>query len=282
MSEKLPWLWMALLVFGALPAQAGPWIRDAGDGYLKLSGSYFQGDQYYRAGVPTELDSRAQAMSVYGELGLGHALQLVVLMPYQVATNETAGGVRYANHTLGDTRLQLDIDLGAGFPLALNVGAKVPLYTPVAEQNLTGDEDAWRTNFPDVGDGNVDLTVQLQAGASLPGGTGWFTGALGYMKRAGDYVDSLIFSSQLGFWLWPAHMHLSIYTQGNINVRQDPFPELLASRESVSVEGTLAVTGFSRLPGVSMMVGVGEVVYARYAARGSMMTVGLAYAWDSD
>ena len=279
MTDLRIWLWLLLAFSLAMPAQAGPWIRDAGDGYLKLSASNFKGDQYYRAGVATELESGAEAVSLYGEVGLGRPLQLVLLMPYQVATNETEGGVRYENHPLGDVRLQLDADLDAGFPLALSLELKVPLYTPVAEQSLTGDQQAWRTNFPDVGDGNVDVTLKLQAGTSLELVPGWVTGALGYTKRMGYYVDSLSFAAQLGVWLWPEHVHLSVYTQGNINVRADPFPELLASRESVSVEGTLGVTGLPHLEGVSVMLGWGQVVYARYAAKGSLMSVALAHEW---
>ena len=89
-------------------------------------------------------------------------------------------------------------------------------------------------------------------------------------------------SLKVGLWLLPEHVNLSVYSQGSINLGQDPFPELLASRESVSVEGTLGITGASSLPGMSLMVGWGEVVYAQYAAKGSMVSLGLAYDWRVD
>ena len=278
--NKLSALWVvgAMLLMTA-QAQAGPWVRDAGEGYLKLGGSSFVGDQYYRAGVPTELESKASSLSVYGEVGLGHALQLVMYLPYQVASNETGGGVRYVNHTLGDLRLQVDTKLTDAFPLALSLEAKVPLYEVVSEQELTGEQEAWRTNFPDVGDGNLDLTLKLQAGASLGWLGGWVTGVLGYTKRLGRYIDSLYFAGQVGVWIWEDHIRASFYGQGNRNLGTDAFPEILASRESVSLEGTVAVTGIPMWPELDVMVSWGEVVYARYGSKGSVASVAIARAW---
>jgi len=267
------------LLMMTVEAQAGPWVRDAGEGYLKLGASSFVGDQYYRAGVPTELESRADALSLYGEVGLGHALQLVMFVPYQIAANETAGGVRYVNHTLGDLRLQVDAKLTDLFALALSLEVKLPLYEVVSEQELSGEQEAWRTNFPDVGDGNLDFTLKLQAGAALDWLGGWVTGALGYTKRLGSYIDSLYFSGQIGAWIWENHIRASFYGQGNRTIGTDSFPELLASRESASLEATVALTGMPIWPELDVMVSWGEVVYARYGAKGSVASVAIACAW---
>jgi len=278
--NKVRALLTAALVFFALgEVQAGPWVRDAGDGYVKLGGASFVGDQYYRAGVATELDSRAESLSLYGEVGLGDGWQLVIYLPYQIATNETPGGVSYVNHTLGDARVQVDKRLTDAFPLSLSLELKAPLYQVVAEQELSGSQEAWRTNFPDVGDGNVDLTLKLQAGASLDAIAGWASMAVGYTKRTGTYIDSLYFSAQLGSWIWPKHVNISVYTQGNLTMGTDAFPELLASRESVSVEGTVSVMGLPASPDLCVMFSLGQVVYARYGAKGRILSMALARSW---
>ena len=62
----------ALVVGLASPAMAGPWVRDLGDFYLKLSGDLFRGNAAFNQGVSMDAAFQSSSLSVYRALSVYH------------------------------------------------------------------------------------------------------------------------------------------------------------------------------------------------------------------
>ena len=119
--------------------------------------------------------------------------------------------------------------------LVVGMDLTIPLYTPVAEQELVGEFSASQNFFPDLGDGNYDLTTRINYGISffIPG---WISGSAVIAKRFGYYVDGVDLELQIGAWVFPKKAYISLYSNALLNVTQDPDPTLLTSRETFSMK----------------------------------------------
>ncbi len=191
---------LALLSSAAL---AGPWIREPGSSYAKAAVGSFSGAEATETttggGQLAPLAYQDLSLSLYGELGLPWGLQVTGYLPYVLARNddEQAGYVSYSG---GDAELGLSRRLLAS-PVALALGAvaKIPTYGDRADLRAEGF-GAYATRFPEPGDGQVDLDLRLELGASIPSGRwgAWAQGWVGYRHRLGEFVDGVPWSAQLG------------------------------------------------------------------------------------
>lgn len=264
-------------------AEAGPWVHPFGHGYVKLGLSYFTAESSFQQGVPVGLSYDAFTTNVYAEVGLPARLQLIVDVPYVVATNTSDTAAEYHNHTFGDARVELDYGLPVAFPLAVGVEVKIPLYGQVADMGSSGlidvDGRPWPTTlFPDVGDDNVDITPKVMFGYSL-GVPVWFTAELGYRARLNGFADGIYTALSVGGFVWPNHIAVGVYSSAVINVQEDRDPAVMATREFVFLQGYVLLTAAPWQPDLGLTLGVGRIVHAENTNTGTDFSVGVSYRY---
>ena len=274
---------LAPLLLLLLPqlAQAGPWMRDTGAGYAEFSLGYFQSDGYFRASEETSLNYSSYSLKIYTEVGLPGPFQAIVELPFVMAANSNDSDVAFRNDDFGDSKMSLEWAPWNDITLVFGLDLVVPLYTPVAEQQLVGEFSASQNFFPELGDGNYDLTARVNYGISFSVIPGWVSGSAGYRKRFGYYVDGVDLELQIGTWVFPKKIYLSLYSNALINLTQDPDPTLLTSRETVSLEAQMGITADPFAENLHIVFKYGTLLYTRYAAPGYWLSTSIAYSWDA-
>lgn len=197
-------------VAAAPSALAGPWSRDAGGVYAKLSSGVFLASAYVDPAGNTvdDVEYLGLTQSLYAEFGVGPKLQVQVYLPHVTAENRYAGtGDRYLAFGGGDAKLGVQWSPPLPFPAALRLDAKVPTYD-VAEPG--GSEGAL---FPALGDGQLDVDLWLSAGGSVDGLPLYGFVEIGHRFRTeqfiGDgadveYGDSFVTYGQVGYTVGPS------------------------------------------------------------------------------
>jgi hypothetical protein len=274
----------AMALLAALPAQAGAWGRDTWSVYSKVTFRYYTSNDSFTRGIRTGLKYDAFSWDLYSEIGLPYRFSFLFDLPYVAATNEAGSGFVYHNHTTGDGRVELDYRLLDSIALSLGFEAKVPLYQVVEHQGTEGivhvDGEAYpTTNFPEVGDGNVDLTSKVMLGYSFYPFPAWAEATVGYRARLGGFADGLYGSLGGGLYVWPEHIALGVYSEGIVNVQSDPHPDVQATREYLSLSGYVLVTAAPWVPALSLSLSAGGVLLAENSGTGQDYSVALAYSF---
>jgi hypothetical protein len=258
-------------------ADAGAWVRPFGSIYLKGGLSWYSGAPVAgSAGVEgTEFDSATY--DLYAELGLPLELQLIAHVPYVIATNQTPIGARFINHTLGDLRFELDRAIfQAPFPLAVGVEAKIPGYDPIREQNLPAEMSAFSSgSFPDVGDGNIDITPKLLAGWWWPEASAWFSAEVGWRARLRGHADGVAGSGGAGVFVIGQTLALGVHAQYFVRVESENLDR--PSRGYLSTSGFVLLKSLgSWMPRVGLTLRGGAVIYEGSPA-GREVSFGVIY-----
>lgn len=212
MAPLRPLVLVVLLAPVLLPgaARAGAWTKPAGGGYAKVGSATFVSDHSYdQKGVLVDNDGfllRAQTLYGYAELGLTDNVTMVGFVPYVFATNEHRSGVGFHTLSVGDAMIGLQLGLltWENIVTSTRFEVKVPLYKggPSIRGRQTTRVPGYPRSanfFPAVGDGQVDVTGLLSAGASLPWFNGFVTGEAGYRLRTGVITDAILGNGTLGF-----------------------------------------------------------------------------------
>ncbi|MEL6179093.1 MAG: hypothetical protein AAFS10_09070 [Myxococcota bacterium] len=262
----------------ASDAEAGPWVRAPGSTFTKLNMAQFSADQSFNQGVDTGLQYVGTTFNIYHEMGLPYRLQLITDLPFVMGRNNSAEGVNYLNNTLGDARFELGYGLIEGLPILLAVETKIPLYETVANDDETFEDfRATRTNFPDAGDGNTDVTPKIGFGVSFHPLPAWLTGELGYRVRYGGFADGIFASLGGGVFVLEDHIALNFFSNAVFNVEDDPNPEVRATREFVYVQGSIFARHNQWVEGLGISVGAGWLPYSQNAAAGRDISIGISY-----
>lgn len=267
---------LALLTTAA--ALAGPWVRPAGEGYLRVGYDHFASEDATVNGVSTGLAWSSHSLGVYTEWGLGHRLQVVGSLPLTTATQTSVTGTVWRHSWSGDLRLELDGALLRDRPVALGAEVRIPTYRDPADY-LTARGmpnelvTAYATSFPQLGDSNIDLTVKLLAGQSL--GRGWLAGELGPRLRFGGFASGLHAAASGGWWAVPDRAALGLWS--SLALRAPWIEPARATRQEWVVLGQVMVASPEQLPNWTLEMRGGGVVWAESAARG--WTVGLGASW---
>ncbi len=272
----------ALCAAFAAGASAGPWIKAPGEAFVKGGLTHYSAEDSFNQGRDTGMAYTGQTFNVYGEVGLVEGLQAVVDLPVVMGVNTSAAGVRYTNQSLGDLRLELDGALLPELPLAIGVETKIPLYTPIGRQgpgDPAADFPRSRINFPDPGDGNVDMTLKLLTGLSLHPTPAWVTAELGYRARFGGFVDGLTASLGAGWFVWPEHVALGLYGNALVNLGQDADPALRSTKQFTYVQAFVLITAAPLADDLSLTLSAGAVVQADNTSRGTDLGLGVSYAF---
>lgn len=258
------------LVICASAAWAGPWTKAAGQAYVKVEEGLFLADEFIDPlGQTTDSTYRGTTTSVYAEVGLGAGLQAVLAVAHVVGVNERPNGTEYLSAGGGDASLGVQWSSPwLGFPHAVRVDAKVPLYDAAPPRGQEG------ANFPAAGDGQVDVTAWLSAGGGFGDAYGFVE--VGHRFRtevfAGDgegrvYGDSFAAYGQLGYTRW------GVTLAGNVSAVV-PYQEDEVTRGILDVGPSL----YARVGGgVAVEARWGYLVWTEHAAPGQAAGLGVSY-----
>lgn len=272
-----------LFLLAGSGAAAGPWVHELGHAYIKVSGNYFSAEESFNRGVvATGLQFESFTYRLYSEIGLPARFQLTLDLPYTVATNISSADIEFNNNTFGDVRARLDYRLFEDIPLALGVEIKVPAYESVDEQGTGGvvdiDGTIWPTaSFPEVGDGNVDLTGLVMWGHSFYPFPAWVTADVGYQHRFEGFSDGLYVAAGGGVFVWPEHIAIGVHSNGVFTLEEDEDPATQASKEYLYLQGYLLVTAAPWQPQLGLTLSAGGLVHTENAAPGMDFGLGVSY-----
>lgn len=195
--------WSSLMAV-ASTAHAGPWTKSLGHAYVKLSEGFFLSDSFVdpQGQLQQGTDFLGTTTAVYAEVGVYQNLHVQLWLPHVVFRNAFDNGDRFLTAGGGDANLGLQWSPALlPFAHAIRADFKIPLYDIA---NPRGPE---RPRFPQRGDGQVDATVWLSAGDSIPGTPVYAFAEIGHRFRTEafmgegaerSYADSLAFAAQVG------------------------------------------------------------------------------------
>lgn len=274
---------VALGVLAPRAAEAGPWTKNLGQLYVKLNEGFFFSDSFVNAQGVVEsngTDYLGATTSIYFEVGLWEGLQVQGLLPYTIGTNSREGEGRRARRAGGaDFLIGLQysppLDLGA-LKLATRLELKIPLYD--VGQRATGIAELDNL-FPALGDGQLDVTIWLVAGGSLPGPF-YAWAEVGYRFRTeafigdgpGDdrsFVDSVAWLGQAG-WDFYKGMILMANFIGVVAVKDDIY-----TKSYITVGPGLYIPVYK---GLALEANFDPIVYALNSAPGFSFGFGVSYA----
>jgi hypothetical protein len=224
---------LSLVLFAiTMPATAlaGPWVKPAGDVYVKAAASTFSSDTAYDVDgeqIDPGFTYSNRSYTLYGEAGLGKRLAFTFNLPLLFSENTLSERVRVKNSGLGD----LDLGLQAAIwrkgacPVSGKLTGRVPLYSGVVSDGSTpgaqglepsdDDPQGLAVRFaPALGDGSIDITPTLQAGCSLYPIPAWVSVETGPMIRLRGFGDGWIWAADAGIFVWPERVALTARASG--------------------------------------------------------------------
>lgn len=294
----------AVLAIGGLlladGARAGAWTKELGEMYVKGGANLYQAFRFVPPGgaEPTDVNYLGQQYVLYGEAGVlpFHKGQLSVSAPLVIgrirADVEDPFGVtpiRATTTRLGDLRVAAQVALHEKLPLSAALEAKVPMY---GNGSVGADYPIYSTLFPRPGDGQIDLTGWLYAGASpLPETfaevgigfvhrTEWFVGwdrAERLAAAAQDpttpegtdvaFSDGGVFTAKAGRSF--GHVLPILGFSGQLSLGDQPW-----TRQYVSVEATALI---DVAEGLAIEPRLATEVWSKAASQGLSAGLGVSY-----
>lgn len=283
MIRALP-VWLGLVLVGLAPAvSAAPWIAAPKDGWVTLRADRFAADVASER-LSGQTGANQLSLAVAGTVGLPLQLELSFDLPYVLATNEFGAGTRHRNADLGDARVSVARALLPAIPLAAVLEAELPLYRRVTDRSPGGlvelDGELWAAErFPDVGDGQLELTAALSIGRSFYPSPAWVTASLGYRARFGPLADALDAAVDLGGWMVEQRVGAGLFASGLLNLGEDEQPLLLQSRQQLQVTAYLILC-LPPLPQLSLKLGASSVLIASGGAPGTALSAAVTYRFQ--
>ncbi len=263
-------------------ASAGAWIREPGHFFAKVGANF--SSAYDPVNEPVGLEQQVMAFSLFAEVGLPYRMDLVVDVPYVVATNGFRSEARYDNHSFGDAHIQLDRGLFSRLQLTAALDLKVPMYRTLSATATTGLVEINHkiypsSSFPEVGNGTVELTPKLLYGKSFNPRPLWFTAELGARLRFGGLAQGLYASAGSGAWVWPEHLALALYgsVAYNFSSRASALrPSGEDAQYAVYFGGSVIVSGAPWLPWLKIFGSAGTLLLESKSKTGTDFGVGVA------
>lgn len=265
-----------LSLLASAEASAGPWTRSLGEAYLKASTGLFLSNSFVGADgvVVGGADHTSVTTAFYGEVGIYDDLQLVLYVPYVVGINDyetttylSAGGG--------------DLLIGAqwsspwlSIPHAIRADLKVPMYDVAPRPTRS-------SSHPLFGDGQLDVTVWLSAGDSIPIPSLplYVFAEIGHRFRTESFVgrgvegrsfaDSLVYNGQVGFTL--AGLTFAANTSGVMAYRS---AEDRLTKSYVNLGGQLFAPLFEDF---ALEASVDGTLWASNSAKGLSVIAGVSY-----
>ncbi|MBK07295.1 MAG: hypothetical protein CL920_29825 [Deltaproteobacteria bacterium] len=274
-----------MALFAPRDVEAGPWTKQTGQLYVKLSEGFFLSNAFIDAQgkLQTGTDYFGATTSVYFEAGLPFGFQVLGYVPYTISRNSFSNGAWYMHGTTADSffGLQYTPPVRLPLPMAARVEVKIPMYDLDRLPRAVG---ARANNFPAVGDGQIDVTGWFSIGGGIPNTPLYAFAELGYRFRTEAFVgalpasdqrsflDSGLFFTQLGWTFWPQKRWMAMLTVHG----------LLPFGEDVYTKGYIVTALQVYLPiyeGWAFEASFDPIVWARNSAQSfQVFSVGISYS----
>lgn len=170
--------------------QAGAWVANEGEGYIKYGVSNSQADKVF-GGNATFKEFKGTNYSFYGERGLGNKLSLYGSALYQDIEQTTSDGNTLDNSGIGDVEVGLKKQLSDG-PFVISVAGLIKI------PSLYDEDDALA-----LGNGQFDYEARFLLGKSL-NQYGYFGIEFGYRFRDEAPSDEYRYLIEYGYSITPS------------------------------------------------------------------------------
>lgn len=258
-----------------LDASAGPWTKDKGKYYAKVSELYFSSDTFVApdgqrvAGT----DYLALTSAAYFELGLLDGLQIQGFIPWSFTRNHfESTDTKFANVGLGDMIFGVQVTpFKTKLPFAFRLDAKVPLY------DVAGIDGPQASSFPALGDGQVDLTLWGSFGGSFYPIPAYALAEVGYRHRTEvsfgqgtglEYLDGVTFLGQTGY-IFREKLLFALNVNGVYTFKED-----LYTQSFVTVGPAVGVNVWR---GFWLEANVDPMVWSRNNSPGTTISLGISH-----
>ena len=257
----------------ASTSHAGPWSRSGGELYVKAGEGFFLADTYVDSSgtVREGTEYLGASTFAYFEVGLAPKLQIQGYLPFTVAQNTFADGVRYRQSGGGDALIGVQWSPPIPLTSAIRLDFKIPMY------DVGGLEGPLASRFPAFGDGQLDITGWLSIGGSIPKTPVWVFAEAGHRFRTEGYIgegddreflDSFVFGGQVG-----VNIHDRVFVAFSVSG--------VTPYKSDEVTKAYLVLG----PGAGVMLGKGfaieasfdPIIWSRNSSRGIGFGFGVSY-----
>lgn len=295
-SRLATWLWwVGLLVLGSSmslsQAEAGPWSKQPGHLYLRIGQDFYVARDFVgpSQGVSKGANYFGTQTSLYTEIGLFYGLEFIGFLPYKYGHIDYEDSkTTYRLNGPGDAVVGLQwtpppLERAAGFPIALRLTAKLPMYNAGLLAESAGADSI---NFPSLGDGQLDMTVWISAGGQIPNYPFQVFAEVGYRVRTElffqgqplfqgvqpdnplTFLDTFVFRAELR-WNFAQKMIATVTFSGAV-----PLGANSVTKGHINL-------GFGLyLPiakGFAFEAALSPNVWAQSAARGASIVLGLSY-----
>lgn len=280
---------VALLGFalGLLPAAAfaGAWVRQPGHAIVLASASYSSVlDPQYQS---LRLEQNFTSLVLFAEIGLPWRCDLLVQVPFVIATNHFLYEAKYSSRSFGDARFQIDHGLFSSINLSAALDFKVPLYRQLATTSADGLVKVGSafvpvTNFADPGNGVLEITPKLLFGHGFAERPIWVMVEVGYRVRLDPVPHGIYAIAESGVWVWPTHLAFAVYG----NVAYDFSAPSSATRPggvdamaSAYFAFKAIATGAPWVPGLRLLAAVGGLLAQSRSVTGFDVSAGIGYEY---
>lgn len=196
-------LFFCVLVMVSTAVVGGPWPKNKGAGYFKLSEWWVIADQHYTdvGEIDPNITNGIFNTSIYGEYGFTDNLTIQLYFPFfsRAYFNNTVSGTTdkilfpgEAINSIGDAEVGITYGLWQASGTSVSVTGIIGL--PL------GNQDGGSQGNLQTGDGELNQIVKLEIGKSfgLGSGNGWLAAYMGYNNRTNGYSDEWLSGFQLG------------------------------------------------------------------------------------
>lgn len=278
---KIVWISFLVGMFAHVfpqPGHTGPWSKDLGHVYAKVSGNVFLANGFRNAQGTLSRDVFYTGITTtaYAEVGLGYGFQILATLPYTIAINAFQDGARFTQGSFADTQLGLQWMLPLRLPLvmAFRADIKIPTYDINTFMNQYPDVGI---RFPVHGDGQIDITLWYALGGNIPRLPFYGFVEVGYRFRTEafwstvsdrTFLDNFVFHAQWGWYFWQ-RMILSVNFRGTLALGEDTYTQSFL---------TLGL-GFY-LPvwkGLAIEATFDPTLWAKNSSQGYAFSLGLSY-----
>jgi hypothetical protein len=277
---------LVLAVCVVLPttATAGPWVKEPGKTYVKVSGGMFQSDEAFDLSGNLEQSPYSYShtsVRTYAEIGLLPRVALNFSVPFLASTNELNERTRYKRWGPGDLDLSAQVSLLESDACAVSLapGVRVPLYEGTVGAgdtvNAIGPGAAGLQRYtPALGDGSVDLSAMAAAGCSLYPVPAWVTAQAGPRIRLQGFGDSIDYAVDGGIFVWPERLALTARVAG---VQRFSSNNERPTKRYTSVGGGLLLNVYR---GFALEASASYIPVGAFVARGWSASAGLSFTGE--
>jgi hypothetical protein len=210
-------LLFCILSATACPADAGPWSRKQGSGFVQLGFSTIGYNKSYGDDSNKHIlgaQVRDNVLQVFVEYGLPAGFSVTTMVPFKFlsVTPDVPGAVRVSNSGPGDIDLTVRRTWlqEAGFALATELLFGVPVGSRSDANGLF------------LGDGEFNVSPRCVAGKSFYPVPLYMTADLGFNFRTNNFSHDVPYGFELGYGFLDSRLYLILQISGRESISNNP------------------------------------------------------------